>query len=809
MPDLFRKLRVKEALASYARVNLLFLPVIVLLRVWEYILVPPFLEVQTHTLLLELAGVVHDSFLFFFLLLGLLIPFLLIARINRRLAVSVHLGILTGITLASIILIRYFITTLVPLDQVIFSYSFQEILMITRNSARLNFRDFLPFLLSGLIFAVCQYSCRKMKIRLHLLYLFYLLLLISPVYCFFILPKQAVFERDIDYYLQANKLGYFAARVVKYRSYPADQPGEAALNLAIRRFQMAQEEFDYIGTKYPLLHRDHPHDVLGSFFKVSGQKPNIVVIIMESLSSSFCGYDPRAGHFMPFLDSLITRSLFWENFLSTSERTFNVLPGFLGSLPYSSGAFLDKLNEVPYHLSLIGYLKENGYFSSFFYGGDPAFNDMDSYLSREGINYILTSFPASYHLHEIKHSGYHWGYYDGDLFKRSFEVIDSLNRNPRLDIYLTLSLHAPFIVPEAYGIEKRFDSIIDGEDLSTEKRNYYKQNRNLFQTILYTDQALREFFGSYRKRPDFANTIFLITGDHALPELGLTLRTPLERYHVPLIIFSPLLARTATIHSVSSHFDVAPSLMAFLAGQYGFEPYRETHWLGAGIDTLSSFRNIHTLAFVLNNKAIIDYLHREYFLGAGRVFRLQPGLDLSPVSDDRLRNQLEQELNAYILVTESAARNKTMIPEELYFGRRLNAEQIPLGDSMDLPAAPATNEYLAIIPHMALADNTRYLEFEITFLSKTEGKDIIAAPQLVVEVDDDHGRSHLWKGYPLKSNPDSLAAQQPWIRQQIRDRVGLIMTDTLETWYLKMYLWNRYRMPMQYDSLTRKLVGYH
>ena len=40
---------------------------------------------------------------------------------------------------------------------------------------------------------------------------------------------------------------------------------------------------------------------------------------------------------------------------------------------------------------------------------------------------------------------------------------------------------------------------------------------------------------------EYENTIFIITGDHSMPELGLWQISEIERYHVPLIIFSPLL----------------------------------------------------------------------------------------------------------------------------------------------------------------------------------------------------------------------------------------------------------------------------
>jgi phosphoglycerol transferase MdoB-like AlkP superfamily enzyme len=50
---------------------------------------------------------------------------------------------------------------------------------------------------------------------------------------------------------------------------------------------------------------------------------------------------------------------------------------------------------------------------------------------------------------------------------------------------------------------------------------------------------LRGFFDAYSKRSDFNNTIFLITGDHRMPEIPMS--DKIDRYHVPLIVYSPML----------------------------------------------------------------------------------------------------------------------------------------------------------------------------------------------------------------------------------------------------------------------------
>ena len=121
--------------------------------------------------------------------------------------------------------------------------------------------------------------------------------------------------------------------------------------------------------------------------------------------------------------------------------------------------------------AIINTLKKQGYYVSFFYGGDPMFNNMEHFLVREGVNFIQRGFPEDYQKISIQHSGYSWGYNDGDLYARSFEILDSISAGPRLDIYLTLSLHAPFLVPDDGQYDNRFNAILEQMDLN-ETDNY-------------------------------------------------------------------------------------------------------------------------------------------------------------------------------------------------------------------------------------------------------------------------------------------------------------------------------------------------
>ena len=123
-----------------------------------------------------------------------------------------------------------------------------------------------------------------------------------------------------------------------------------------------------------------------------------------------------------------------------------------------------------------------------------------------------------------------------------------------------------------------FEERLEDFGFSEEKKEKYRNYQKQYSSILFTDEALRKFFKTYKKDENFDNTIFIITGDHRIPEIPMA--SKIDRYHVPLIIYSPLLKRQAEFESVSSHFDVAPSLISFLKNNYDLKAPESNGFVG-------------------------------------------------------------------------------------------------------------------------------------------------------------------------------------------------------------------------------------
>jgi uncharacterized sulfatase len=589
------------------------------------------------------------------------------------------------LVLVQAMLATYFSRALLPLGADLYGYSLKEILQTSGSSGGIPIGTtllFLAFLTAlGLLF---RRALRRIRVRTSLVLL--LLLLSLPAW---LIPTdlwrvRKNFATDFDASLVSNKLSFFTSR--SWDHFFATPPETDIYSDSYA----AEEETVPTGTPFiypdrsafPFYHTDNYPDVLSPFFALPDsslhhrQPPSIVILLVEGLGRAFTNDGAYLGNFTPFVDSLSRHSLYWKNFLSEGGRTFAVLPSLLGSLPFGKNGFLAMAEGMPRQLSLTDILRANGYHSSFYYGGDAHFDNMDIFLHNGGIEEIndQRTFPAgSARLPAI--GGFSWGYNDGALFRHQLETRPEKGaspqspRAPQLSIILTVSTHSPFAINEQAKYAALFEQRMTLLGMNEEEKTAHRAFKDQFASILYADDALRGFFAAYSKRADYANTIFIITGDHRMPEIPM--RTKIDRYHVPLIVFSPLLKRTAEFQSVSTHFDLTPSLLAFLAARYGLQRPPGVAWIGSGLDTARQFRNIHAYPIMQTKTDLLDFIDGEYHLNGSTLFRLSPDMSESPVTDGLRAQQLEDAFNRFLRLNDRVVPGAKLVPDSsLLFFRK-------------------------------------------------------------------------------------------------------------------------------------------
>ncbi len=544
---------------------------------------------------------------------------------------------------------EYFITTQIPLDHSIFVYPLNEVLHITSSSVSFSYAMMLKGLfVAGISIATPLFLLKKIKLKNTSM-----LVGAAPILLFLLIfnnitPDIARFERNRGFYQQINKTTFFAKSILFHLGKDEIENMDN-INYITREYHELRSDLRFKDANYPFMRKHDEEDVLGEYFEFSEDKPNIVFIIVENLSRGFSGPGAHWGSFTPFLDSLADHSLYWTHFLATSERTFNVLPSALGSLPYADKGFMTLIEEqkaYPDFVSLNDILDRAGYFRSFFYGGWSYFDFMSVFLEAAGLDYMLDElgFGESFEKMPELDEGYSWGYPDHALFERSMKSIDSLNTQPRFDLFLTLSMHEPYTPPNPdYWVNAFRRHLQENKNPALHQRQYQSAEL-LLSTTLYTDNAIRQAIKDYQKRPGFENTLFFIFGDHHAPLADLN---PLQKYHVPFMIYSPMLTTSKKFHGVSSVADITPTLSAMLRDNYNLMVPGDVHWLGQNLDTYKGFRSRNFIPFMRVNRNINELLWDDYFFSENRLFKVEENMELTLINNPGKRHELERGLEYF------------------------------------------------------------------------------------------------------------------------------------------------------------------
>jgi len=273
---------------------------------------------------------------------------------------------------------------------------------------------------------------------------------------------------------------------------------------------------------------------------VSATPPkNVVIVTLESLSSSFMAHGGNTRGLTPNLDRLADEGLFLANLHATGNRTVRGLEALSLAIPPLPGHSIIWRKHNRNLETLGAVLADHGYVNRFMYGGYARFDNMDAYFS--GNHYQPTDrgqFPE-------RHRGFGniWGLADEHLYDYALEQMDrdAASGKPFLMHLMTTSNHTPFTFPEG-----RIDL-----------------PRGRPGAVKYSDYAVGRFIEMARTKPWFKDTVFVLVADHCASSKGRT-SIPPENYHIPAIVYSPAHLAPHTDTRLASQIDLVPSVLDLL-----------------------------------------------------------------------------------------------------------------------------------------------------------------------------------------------------------------------------------------------------
>lgn len=267
-------------------------------------------------------------------------------------------------------------------------------------------------------------------------------------------------------------------------------------------------------------------------------KPNVILIIWESFTAKATWITVEGKDVAPNFNRLKKEGVYFSNFYASGDRTHKGMSAIFSGYPALPNTSIIRFPQKSAKLTLISNVfKLHGYTNTFFYGGDPNYDNYKSYLLHGEFDRITGK-----DLFSSKDKPTEWGALDGAV--THYMENDFKNwKQPFFNCWLTLTSHVPYKIPVA--------PVFDGNDEATKFLN----------SVHYTDSIVGGFIEACKKQSWWKNTIVVITADHGIrfPATGKVIND----FRIPMLWLGGAIEKNKglDIKKLASQVDLSSTLM--------------------------------------------------------------------------------------------------------------------------------------------------------------------------------------------------------------------------------------------------------
>lgn len=327
----------------------------------------------------------------------------------------------------------------------------------------------------------------------------------------------------------------------QFLNHSAVNPGFSVLS-SLSKTSNYSEWYDYLdeSRRAELFQGLYETDDTGVEQLLNTDRPNILVIVLESFGGDFVDAISGKKEVSPCLDSLINEGVFFSNCYAGSFRTDRGLVCIMNGHPGLTKTSIMKLPSKSSALpSLPGKLADKGYQTYFMYGGDINFTNMKSWLYGTGFSNVTSD--ADFTLAE-RHTNA-WGVNDDITFSRLLSDIKERKDSLWFQGFLSLSSHEPFEVP------------------------YSRLSDKVDNAFAYTDSCLGAFVNGLKETPAWDNLLVMILPDHGFRYTKTGLSSDPHVHHIPVLWVGGAVKKPMVIDRFTGQSDMAATIL----GQLGID----------------------------------------------------------------------------------------------------------------------------------------------------------------------------------------------------------------------------------------------
>lgn len=314
-------------------------------------------------------------------------------------------------------------------------------------------------------------------------------------------------------------------------------------------FSLLEESNSHKGNPYTMLPQEEANQLVKSMYSCTSadstsnllntKRPNIVLIIWESFTAkAVAALDGKPG-VTPHFNNLVKEGVLFSHMYATGTRSDKGLAGILSGYPAQPTESIINIPDKSRNLSgLPNTLKDYGYNSAYYYGGEIDFFNMKSYMLNIGFQQLVSEKDF-----DKKDMNSKWGAHDHVVFNRLANDLKT-PKEPFFHTIFTLSSHEPFEVP--------MDTKIEGDD----------EESKFLNSLYYTDSALSSFIKQIKQEKWYENTLVIITADHGHRMPNQSMVDHPDMFHIPMLWLGGALAKQDTvIEEIGSQVDLPATIL--------------------------------------------------------------------------------------------------------------------------------------------------------------------------------------------------------------------------------------------------------
>lgn len=289
--------------------------------------------------------------------------------------------------------------------------------------------------------------------------------------------------------------------------------------------------------------------------------PNVIFIVWESFTEKALNKLVDNKPIISYFPQLFKDGIYFSNCYSSGDRTDKGISAILSGYPsLPKGSIVNYPSKTANFHGLSKSFQEHSYSTHFYYGGEPEFANIKSYITAQNFQYLVTK--NNFQEADMNSK---WGAHDNIVMHKLLNDISTIPQ-PFFTTWLTLSSHEPFetpVSPYFYGSDKE---------------------TKFYNSLHFSDSVIFSFITELKKRPVWDNTVLIISADHGhyLPITG----KRADDYRIPVLWLGGALNKRDTVISKTvDQIDMAGSLLdqflfssnSFIYGKNVFDSSSQ-HW---------------------------------------------------------------------------------------------------------------------------------------------------------------------------------------------------------------------------------------